>query len=172
MQVFLVPANPENIKSSITQPVPRPFLEKYFSSGHMRKINAAYKQNDPIYCWAMTESRRSRFNRMKAGDLVLLCVEGTGIFGYEGLVAWTCAIERDFGDALWPHIPNAPWTLVYFLTGLRQRNIDKQYLLKELGYKTRFWLPGTELADDKRLRSLLNRYGTIPEAFRALSCEA
>lgn len=167
MNLFLVPATEDNIERSIRGSVSRNFLEGHLTSSQVDEIKKAYNNHQPAHCWALTERNRKKFSRMRADDIVLFSLKGTGKFNYMGVVACKMDCPIEFGQSLWPFTPKNPWTLVYFLKDVIHVNIDKARLVTDLGYKPNFVVPGTTRVGSDRLRNLTGSYGPLSTAIEA-----
>jgi hypothetical protein len=160
------------MKSSIFASIAPQILEENLPPSQVAEVKTAYDDGQAIRCWAMTKQKRSIFDQMQQGDIVLFSINGTGKFSYMSSVVMRMDCPRNFGEAIWPYIPNNPWTLVYFLKDVTRKEIDKRSLTTALGYSPKYWLPGTVLVRPERLQKLTDSYGSIPQALDALTaCE-
>lgn len=163
MGLYLVPASRENIIKTIVNDVDISVVEQFLIPSDMNKLKELLEGESRFHCWAMTESMRSIFDKMLNGDIVLLAETRTGLFKYSGEVFFTVESE-ELGNYLWTYTPAKPWKLIYFLRNIKEINIEKQKLLKKLGYqgdKKDDQLPGTRRAKEEFVHSIMKEYGSI-----------
>lgn len=168
MNLFLVPANKDNIGRSIAAPVAWKLLEGNLAPSQVAKIRGQYGDQTPVHCWAMTEGKRGTFSQMQTGDMALFAVKSTGKFNYKGLVALTLECPIEFGNNLWPFIPKDPWTLVYFLKDVVAIDIEKVRLVTDLGYQPNFPVYGAIRVGPERVKALIDSYGSLTKALEAM----
>lgn len=167
MGLYLVPAHQDNIDASITKSVPSAFVLRYLRDPDFEQLVSASGGASNYYCWAMTERNRSKFMRMTPGDEVMLTVRDTGKFGFIGDVLHTVDCV-EFGNGLWPSVPNDPWRLVYFLEDVEPIDIDKAMFLTHLGYKPNFPVFGTIRVRDENIVRILQNHSSVRKYVRAL----
>ena len=170
MNLFLVPASKENIEKTITDDVDISIAEKFLIPYAFKKLKDLLGAGSRFNCWAMTESNRAVFNKMQAGDIVLLATKGTGSFKYVAEVFYTTESE-ELGNYLWSYVPSSPWKLIYFLKNIKGINIDRSILVKELGYNPNYLVPGIIRVKDNFVCNILERYDSVQHFLDALSKE-
>lgn len=158
--LFLVPADKSNIKLSIQKRVKVKDAIRFLSSKEKKKLETILVHDESFNCWAMTESNQSTFKSMKEGDRVLLSEKGTGKFNYTGIVKGKIE-SKSLGNNLWSFTPGKPWSLIYVLDNIKPVNIDKQKMVKILGYKENYWVPGVIRVQEENLKLALTNYGNI-----------
>jgi HNH endonuclease len=163
MSLYLVPASRENLEISIEKAVAPEQFAPHVSNETLDEIRRRAGM-EGIRCWAMTESRRSAFNAMQPGDIVLLSESGTRHFTHYAQV--TSKLEnRAFGDALWPVKGESPWEFIYFLRNIRRIRIPKAEFVTKLGYKSNFEVPGTTRVRDEQVQAFESKNGPIADWF-------
>lgn len=166
--LFLVPADETNIKQSIQKKVKFNNAAKFLSNSEEEKLEAVLDETNEFNCWAMTESNRSTFRSMKKGDCVLLSEKGTGKFNFTGTVKGKFE-SKALGNNLWSFTPGKPWSLIYILGDLRVLNINKQEMVKTLGYKANYHVPGVIRVQKENLACALSEYEDIDLMLNALN---
>jgi len=166
--LFLVPADKSNIKQSIQKKVQFNDASHYLSSSDKKKLNSILGQNNSFNCWAMTESNRSTYKKMKSGDYILLSEKGTGKFNFTGRVKGKIESES-LGNKLWSFTPGKPWSLIYIIDDLKAINIDKQEMVQTLGYSSNYVVPGVIRVQRQNLNSALGSYREIKTMINSLN---
>lgn len=158
--LFLAPASGENLESTVRKSVYLKDIESRLDLATLTKLRAILSESSSFRCWAMTSPRRSFFNKMRAGDLVLFTPRGTGRFKYQARVSAKLE-SQPLGDLLWTVVPGKPWSLIYFLEDVKSVEIGKQRLIAELGYNPTFDVPGITPVDSSKLRAAIVRHGSL-----------
>lgn len=160
MNLFLVPASLENIEKTITRKVDFGTASKFLTIPQMNELRRVLGDKEEFNCWALTETKRAAFNSMKAGDVVLLAISGSGHFGYAGQVSHK--IENvNLANHLWPYVPGPPWKLIYLLENITRIKVGKHALVKAIGYKPNFEVPGAIRVKDEYINNIISRYGSL-----------
>jgi predicted restriction endonuclease len=163
MSLFLVPANRKNLEVSIEKDVAPDWLAPYVPEKVISEIQLRSGM-EGIRCWAMTKSKRSTFEAMRPGDIVLLSEKGTKRFTHYAQV--TFKIEsKALGDALWPVRNDSAWELIYFLKNIRRIDISKAEFVKSLRFASNFDVAGVTLVKDWRIREFESSHGPIADWF-------
>lgn len=168
MGLYLVPASRENIVKTIISDVDISVAEQFLITTDLKKIKELLGAEKRFNCWAMTESNRSIFERMEAGDIVFLSEKNTGMFNYKAIVFFTIECEK-MGNSLWPFVPNDPWKLIYFLKDIQEINIDKSVLVAALGYKSNYQVPGTIRVREDYVENIMQKYSSIDSFLNTLA---
>lgn len=156
--LYLVPASAANIWT-LEEGVDRDTLQRFLGSQVSSEVFGSCS-GERARCWAMTESRKTLFEAMRAGDHVLLTLKGSGSFGFRGRVCGKCE-SLQLGNHLWEFVPGKPWKLIYFLHEFRQSSIPKQKLLTTLGFKRNFLLPGVVRVRTELLERAVRPHGSV-----------
>jgi hypothetical protein len=163
VSLYFVPANRQNLERSIEQDVPPERLAPYVSDNVIEEIQARAGM-EGIRCWAMTRTKRSIFDAMQPGDIVLLSEKGTKRFTHFAQV--TFKLENNaLGDALWPVKGEKSWELIYFLRNIRRVSIPKAEFVIRFGYQPNFDVAGATLVSDNRVQDFEARHGPIEDWF-------
>ncbi len=166
--LYLAPASEDNLQTSILGSIPISVAEAYLDTFQLAELKTALNGKDKFHCWAMTKSRRSQFNQMNPGDIVLFSSKGTGRFSYKGKVI--CKLQSAaLGNALWSVVPGMPWELIYFLDDIEKINIDKEKLVIALGYDQSYVVPGVVRVSEERMKHAAKHYGRVEELLMKLA---
>jgi hypothetical protein len=117
-----------------------------------------------IRCWAMTLPRRSFFDAMQPGDIVLLSEEGTKRFTHYTQVTFKL-VNKALGDDLWPIKGANSWELIYFLRNIRRISIPKSEFVTKFGYQPNFDVPGITRVLDDRIQAFEANHGPLENWF-------
>jgi hypothetical protein len=140
MSWFLIPAQPENVVRSLSNPVALEDLRPFLGDAESERL--ATLGDGEIRCWAMTGGTKAQFKKLSAGDHVLFSESGTGQFNYFAEVT-DKVTSKALGDHLWPIKPRKSaksseqksWEFIYFLKHLRPIEINKSMLMGLLGHE-------------------------------------
>jgi hypothetical protein len=163
MSLYLVPANRKNLERSIEKDVEHMLLSLHVPVGAIEEIQRRAGM-EGIRCWAMTRPRRSLFEAMQPGDIVLMSEKGTGRFTHYAQVTFKVK-NKALGDALWPVKGKNSWEFIYFLRNVRRISIAKAGFVTKLGYKRNFAVAGVTRVPDKRIQGFESAYGSVPDWF-------
>lgn len=141
MKFFLVPASKENIQKTISKEVLLSTAERFIAPFEFKELKGLLGDKKGFNCWAVSESRRSLFAEMKAEDIVLFTIKGTGKFELIGEIFYkiTC---KELGEYLWPYVPGEPWSFIYFIRNIKEIDVDKKNFIEDLGYDKNYDVPG------------------------------
>ncbi len=106
MSLYFVPANRQNLELSIEQDVPPERLAPFVPDDVIRELQDRAGM-EGIRCWAMTPTKRSIFDAMQPGDIVLMSEKGTRRFTHCAQVTFKLE-NKALGDTLWPIRPRGP----------------------------------------------------------------
>jgi hypothetical protein len=163
VRLFIAPAGDANLRRTITEQVEMSAVEALLSNSQLEDLKSVLGNSGGFHCWALTESRRSVFDAMRLGDLVILITPYTA---FTGKIQYKLINEK-LGNYLWPSQPRLPWKFVYLLTDVRQRRIQKGRLNDAFGYKPSHVFPGVSRVRPEPLRVALDKYGTIEKLLTA-----
>src|SRR5262245_18081554 len=119
MNLFLVPATTENVRATLQQKVNLGVAAEFLTDDQYASLKRSLGDSSSFNCWALTESTRSTFDLMEAGDIVLLSIRGTGMFNYAARVIHKLENES-LGKALWSFVPSESWKLIYILDDISE----------------------------------------------------
>jgi hypothetical protein len=166
--LFLAPSILENINRTISQSVNPNEFEHLISKKEIKLLKDSTNDLTSLHCFAMTENKRSTFESMRDGDIVLFTIKNTGKFAYYGEV--TCKTDNErLGNHLWDIVLNKPWRLIYFLRNIRTIDVDKSLLVSTLSYQSNYAVNGVIKVRNIKLDIALNRYGNIENMINAIS---
>ncbi|WP_457653116.1 hypothetical protein [Rhodocaloribacter sp.] len=165
--LFLVPASEENIRETILKKVHLNEVQARLTPDQREYLSRILGDGDDFYCWAMTEGKRSEFEAMKKGDIVLMTVKNTGQFNFKGTVIGKIENE-ELGKLLWNFVPNDSWRLIYFIDKIEQISCDKETLVRAIGYKENFAVPGVIKVKPDFKNAILSEYGSIDSFIEAV----
>lgn len=163
VRLFIAPAGDANLRRTITEQVDVSAVEALLSNPQLEDLKRVLGKSGGFHCWALTESRRSVFDAMRLGDVVVLITPHTA---FTGRVQYKLISEK-LGNHLWPSQPRLPWKFVYLLTDVLQRRIQKSRLNDAFGYKSAHVFPGVSRVRPEPLRIALDKYGTIDKLLTA-----
>jgi hypothetical protein len=177
MNIFLVPAPPENVKETLAKAVTFERAAKYLDHETLERLFGALGGQIPFHCWAATEGKNSKnFELMSRGDEFLFAVTGTGQFEWRAQLRTKFESEQ-LGRELWPHLGKTgnqrsrgdkPWKLIYVVDNLTKIKMNKREVLKALGYTNpRDDLGSLRRVRDKKVINLIARFGSIDAFVRA-----
>jgi len=163
VSLYFAPANRKNLELSIEREVPPARLAPYVPESTLQEIQARAGM-EGIRCWAMTIPRRSLFEAMQPGDIVLLSEEGTKRFTHHAQVTFKL-VNKALGDALWPVKGANSWELIYFLRNIRHIRIPKSEFVTKFDYQPNFDVPGITRVGDERVRAFEAQHGSLEDWF-------
>jgi hypothetical protein len=154
-RLFVAPASDANLRRTILDTVDLATVENFLTEHQREEVAGLLGNSRQFHCWALTESRRSVFDAMRPGDVVVLITPQT---------AFICRIQHkliseSLGNHLWPNQPRLPWKYVYLVTDVRELRVRKNLLSKALGYKPSHVFPGVSRVRPDALRTALDQYG-------------
>ncbi|MGH6869569.1 MAG: hypothetical protein ACREDA_12020 [Methylocella sp.] len=178
MNIFLVPAPPENIRMTLVGQVDFERAAKYLDDETADDLVATLGGRFPFHCFATTEGNRRRYERMHPHDELLFAETGTGHFTWRGQVKTKFENDRLGGD-LWPSSGNTgiqksrgnkPWRLIYVVDEIEKIQLDKHRALQAFGFKTpRDELGGLRRVPDHTTNRLIAAYGTVDGILSAIN---
>lgn len=171
MSWFLIPAQPENIARSLKNPVALADVRQFLGDAESKRLAAL--ADGEIRCWAMTDGTKSQFDKMEAGDHVLLSEKGTKKFNYFAEVT-AKVTSKDLGDHLWPIKPRKTassseeksWQFIYFLKDLRSIDVDKSRLVVLLGHDEKDAVAASRRLDPEKLTTFEAAHGPLLQWLR------
>ena len=143
-KVLLAPGSAVNIEKSIAN-TESPHMARYHLDEKFLK-DVTKDGKEVLHCWAFTKSRKKIFDDLNHGDIFLLSEKGTGRFNYYGVVNGKIH-SAAFGSDLWPVEGEKVYEYIIFLTDIRPINLEKRSLLRKLGFKDNYELPGPNLVE-------------------------
>lgn len=157
--LFLVPGTSENIQATITRSVSWETMRAFLGAEECGRLQRSLGQN-PVHCWAVTESNRGFYEKIEPGDLFLLTEKKTGCFRFLANIAdkTRCA---SLGEALWPVSSDKPWEYIYFLINLRRIDVPQSKVALPLGYDQNFRVMGSKAVSDERIKAISRQYGNL-----------
>ncbi|NNU77564.1 HNH endonuclease [Clostridium estertheticum] len=159
MKILLVPASIENTKATLINHVPIDLLKTYINKTLINDLLLS-AIDGKINLFAVTETLSYIYNKIAVNDLAIFSVSGTNKFNYIGTIIGK-TISTTLGRKLWPYKISKPWNYIYFLTDIKEIEVDKKFLLKKLGYSEKFELPKTSILENKRLDLFTKMYGDV-----------
>jgi hypothetical protein len=179
MNIFLVPAPPENVEQTLSKKVEFEFAAQYLDNETTSRLAAALGGRRPFHCWATTDGpNRKKFEMMCPGDELLFAVTGTWRFEWRGQVK-TKIVNDKLGRKLWPHAGNTgnqrsrgekPWELIYIVDNLEEIQLDKHIVLQAFGYgNPQDNLGSLRHVPHDRTSELIARFHTMDGILGALS---
>ncbi len=134
MNLFLIPASHENLKTTILFSVPLARVEDALRRvGKLEHVKSFLNGRQSFYCWATTEADRATFESMNRGDRVLFAVNQTPAFRHAATILGKIESE-EIGNLLWPNVKRLPWNLIFFVGEIKHFNVPKKIVLGEIGY--------------------------------------
>jgi hypothetical protein len=154
-RLFIAPVTDANLRRTILNTVDLATVENFLTEHQRQEVAGLLGNHRQFHCWALTESRRSVFDAMRAGDVVVLITP---------LTAFVCRVQHkliseSLGNHLWPNQPRLPWKYVYLVTDVRELRVRKSLLNRALGYKPSHVFPGVSRVRAEALRSALDQNG-------------
>jgi len=155
--LFLAPADQTNVDRTLRKPLEVAKIKSYVSAENLQLLEDMLDGKQHFNCLAMTENKRTTFNQMEPDDVVLISEKGTGKFNFYGEVAGKL-ISESLGKHILEFTPNKPWKLIYILRNVRQVDIDKEQLVRSLGYSPNYVVPGAIRVQSSNLEYALKYY--------------
>lgn len=166
MRIFLAPRSNEtsykNFLSTIEGGVDYSVVEPYLS-GKGRKLLSTQKK---LFAWGNKESKKSSWEKMDKGDLVLFYKgregdEKKGKFVYAGRLLYKQQ-SRDLGLALWPPKKGEkPWSCVFFLEELTPIYLPISDITEMAGYRENFIVQGFMPLNERGTKRMLDKFGSL-----------
>jgi hypothetical protein len=163
VSLYFAPATRENLECSIEKDVPLARLASHVPDDTLQEIQALAGM-EGIRCWAMTHPKRSIFDAMQPGDIVLFSEKATKRFTHYAQVTFKL-VSKALGDELWPVQEENPWELIYFLRNIRRIDILKSEFVVKFGYDPNFVVPGVIRVPDKNIRTFESKNGPLGDWF-------
>lgn len=170
MNIFLVPASRTNVERSIRNSIAFEEARAHLTARQAAALKDVLGGEKSFNCWAMTGRKRSVFNSLSVGDLVLLFVDGTGVFSYVAQVIYKLESKR-LGRHLWEYKRNGDWELIYILGNINEINIRKSKVVTEFGYEPNFEVPGAQRVKESNLSTMLSRHGSVEQFLEWLAVD-
>jgi hypothetical protein len=146
MNVFLVPASPQNVAKTLNLKERVDFEDaaQFLDRETVRGLEDALGGRHSFHCWGVTDGPNKRiFKKMSPGDELLFTKTGSRLFQLWGEVKTTFECEM-LGRKLWPPhegqtgIQNKrrePWKYIYVIDNLRAICLNKRLVLERFGYQ-------------------------------------
>jgi hypothetical protein len=163
VSLYFAPANRQNLERSIERSVPPERLAAHVPSSVLAEIQVRAGM-EGIRCWAMTSPKRSIFDAMRPGDIVLMSEKGTRRFTHYAQVTFKHE-SKALGDDLWPVKGENSWELIYFLRNIRRISIPKAEFVTRFGYQPNFDVAGVTRVSEERVQAFEARHGPIEDWF-------
>jgi hypothetical protein len=168
MNLFLVPANPDNERASLARTVQFSIAERFLRSHDLLGLQKALGGERPFHCWAMKEGSRPTFGKMEPNDEALFFISGTDLCRYRARVIFK-AESGEFGKAIWPH-ESLDWKLIYFLDDVEAVTVNKWLVMSAFGYDDpKDVLPGIRRVRDECVLEIFDKYGSTSQFLDAIN---
>ncbi len=157
--LFLAPRSNEtshaHFKSTIAHGIDYEIIKDHLDQEGKEILSKEKK----IYAWGCSETQKSRWDRMRNGDLVLFYVKGT--LEYVGEVIYK-KINSGLSDALWKRKSDGkPWSCVFFLKNIREISIPIKVINELAGYKENNIVQGFMPLKESAVIKIIEEYGSI-----------
>ncbi|MGI6348273.1 MAG: HNH endonuclease [Patescibacteria group bacterium] len=141
-------------------------LKNYLSKDDIENIVKLYG-GSKVEVWGVTPGKNNinvnKFDRSNVGDLVLFSANNKII--YISQLVYKLH-NKNFAEHLWGfNSDNETWEYIYFLIDGTEENIPVSELNNLLGYKQNNVIRGYNVLDQKKSKSVLDRYGSFENAF-------
>lgn len=164
---YMAPGNPEEMvhyEDTIRRKVPMERIAPYVSRGTIEVLNKTFGAR-PIAVWGSrdTPMNRSKFDRMKEGDEILI-IEGETI-KLLGLVA-AKEVSPALSRELWKNLrggETAGWDLIQFIANPREIDLPFGKFCQVVGYKPGYQPRGFSRVEDEKLKRFYERYDDLYE---------
>lgn len=163
--LYMPPGNAEamiHYEETILRPVEPSRIYRYVGSNLRRQLDRVFGSR-PIAVWGSRDSgaNRSKFDRMKPGDEVLI-VEGDTIRLLGKVAAMT--INPELSRELWKNIRGdnqTGWDLIYFIANPVEINLPFVKLCQLLDYRENYQLRGFTAVSAEKLEAFYDRYDDL-----------
>ena len=166
MKIFLAPRSNEtsykNFLSTIESGVDYSIIEPYLEDQGKKLLGDGGK----IFAWGNKETKKSSWDKMEDGDLILFYKgregdEREGKLVYAGRLLYK-QHSRDLGVSLWPpKTGEEPWTCIFFLKDLKPVYIPITELADLAGYSRNFIVQGFMPVSDEGVQAILSKFGSV-----------
>lgn len=166
--LFLAPASFANMEATLVRSVALEDALRQMDAESGVTLRKILGPREHFHCWAMTETKRDVFERMKHGDTVLFSLNNTGLFSYRATILGrfeSILLSR----TLWPVVNGLPWSLIYVLDNIQRITVSKPALNSELGYNRFYRVPGVIRVNSAALRRAVSHHGSFDELMRSTS---
>lgn len=120
-------------------------------------------QNDTINIWDVTKNSANKWDKIKIGDIALFA-KNKYIFSY-GVICYKLK-NSQLANFLWGEDEKGQtWENIYFLTELKNTNINYLYFNRAVGYKDNYIIQGFNVLDDEKTNLFLNNYPISSETY-------
>lgn len=125
----------------------------------------------PIAVWGSrdTDANRSKFDRMKPGDEILI-VEGKKIILLGKIAAKT--VNRNLSGELWRGVRDTTskrWSLIYFIANPAEINLPFRYFARLVGYDPNYQLRGFSIVSKDRTKRFFESFEDLYSVLLRLS---
>jgi len=163
--LYIPPNNTEariHYEDTIIKKIPQEFIFRYVDQ-HLRNYLKGLFQNNRIAVWGSRNSpaNRSKFDRMKAGDNILI-VEGDTVKLLGVIAAKT--VNPDLSRELWKNISGKSsegWDLIYFISNPVNIDVPFGEVKKLLAYEPNFQLRGFSIVGQPKLDEFYQQYDDL-----------
>lgn len=166
MQIFLAPISSEisyknflsTIKNGVNFSVVEPHLDK--------EGKKTLKGRGKLLVWGIKETKKSFWDKIKKGNLVLFYQGGkdagrNGRFVYVGRLLYK-QYNKKLGLSFWSlRQGEKSWACIFFLHDLRSIHIPISDIRNFAGYKPKFIIQGFTLLNQKGTRKILKKFKTV-----------
>lgn len=174
IQIFLAPRSNEtsykNFVSTIENGVDYSIIEPHLSDEGKKILGDL----DKAFVWGNKETKKSSWDKMNLGDLVLFYKgregkEREGKLVYAGRLSFK-QHSKELGLALWPPKPGEkPWTCVFFLEDLRPVYIPITEVADYAGYSRNFIVQGFMPLNDEGTKVIMAKFGSVEKFLKHYS---
>jgi hypothetical protein len=163
--LYMAPGNPEQMvhyQDTIKNKVAQDRILKYLSFDAKAMLREVFG-NQPVPVWGSRNSpaNRSRFEKMRTGDDVLI-VEGKRI---KLLGKITCkVISSDLSRELWHNLKGDTkegWDLIYFIANATEIDLPFNTFKKLFGYKLPYTLRGFSNVAEEKVREFYDQFDDL-----------
>lgn len=163
--LYMPPGNAEamvHYEDTIRQKVPQDKIYALVDSDVRRQLEPVFGGHR-IAVWGSrnTSANRSKFDKMKPGDEVLI-VEGVTIKLLARVAAKT--VNPALSQAMWQNLRGGEavgWDLIYFLANPREINLPFSNFCRLMGYSEDYQLQGFTRVADEKLEAFYGRYDDL-----------
>ena len=134
MNLWLDTASQEKINVSIKNPVDSNLLEKHLDKNFIQTL-CKYTKDNQLFCMGLSD-HLPYYEKLTPGDELLLTITGDKSFRYYAQVSGK-AKSRALVSELWPFQKGTNIVYIYFITNIREINIQKTEIFSRLGLKNK-----------------------------------
>jgi hypothetical protein len=166
MRIFLAPRSNEtshkNFLSTIDNGVDYSIVEPHLDADGRERLSGRSK----IFAWGNKETKKTSWEKMQLGDLVLFYKgregnETEGKLVYAGTLVHKQLSDR-LGLSLWPpKMGQEPWSCIFFLDDLRPIFIPISDISDLAGYSRGFVVQGFMPLKERAVSRILDRFGNV-----------